>query len=101
MGLPEARITDIGVGKDKCHSPTKKNVIGIIVTGSANVFVNGLGLARLGDIVVRNDGHIGVIVTGSGSVFTNGLGNARLTDFFTGCFEGIIITGSANVFTGG
>jgi hypothetical protein len=101
MGLSQARITDIGFGDDSCHSDTLNNVIGVIVTGSGNVNTNGLGTARIGDIVVRSDGHIGVIVTGSSSVFSNSIGNARLTDFFTGCFEGIIITGSANVFTGG
>lgn len=101
MGLQQARVTDIGVGKDKCHSPTKKNVTGVIITGSPDTNANGLKVARITDIVVRSDGHIGIIVTGSSTVRTNGLGNARVTDFFTGCFEGIIITGSSDVLTGG
>lgn len=102
MGLPFARLTDVGVGTCCCHStPTCIPMTGTIVTGSPNVFGNSLGSGRLTDVVLGACGHTGVIVTGSGSVFSNSLPAARLTSYFTGCFFGTIVSGSGNVFAGG
>jgi len=97
--LPVARLSDTFTDGDS------------ISTGSGNVFVNGLPIARLSD---RTTGHgpppcfwpSTVITTGSGSVFVNGLPVARMTDKHevhccgTSCHDAIINTGSGNVFVG-
>jgi uncharacterized Zn-binding protein involved in type VI secretion len=96
-----ARVGDLGVGTCCCHSdPTCISMQGTILTGAATVNVNGLGAARVSDIIIGYCGHVGIIITGSGTVNGNGLGMARLGDFFTGCFFGTIITGSTNVNSG-
>jgi len=101
MGLPFARLTDVGVGTCCCHhDPTCISMSGVIVTSSPNVGGNSLGGARLTDVVLGGCGHVGVIVTGSGTVLSNSLPQARLTSYFTGCFFGTIVTGSGNVFVG-
>lgn len=102
MGLPFARLTDVGIGTCCCHStPTCIDMTGTIVTGSPNVFGNTLPSGRMIDVVLGDCGHIGIIVSGSSNVFSNGLPAARLTSYFTGCFFGTIVTGSGNVSTGG
>lgn len=102
MGLPFGRLTDVGVGTCCCHSsPDCIDMVGIIVTGSPNVFGNSLGSGRMTDVVLGQCGHTGIIVSGSSNVFSNGLPAARLTSYFTGCFFGTIVTGSGNVSTGG
>lgn len=100
MGIPVSRLTDSGVGDDKCHSDTKKGVSGIIVSGSGNVITNGLPTARLTDIVLRSDGHSGTIVGGAGKSLANGLPIARIGDPFVGCFTGTLVGGSGNVLAG-
>jgi len=92
-----ARVGDIGVGDDKCHTSTKKDVTGIIITGAGTVTAEGPGVARVGDIVARGDGHTGVIISGAGTVFAEGPPIATVTSYFTGCFSGIIITGAGTV----
>lgn len=100
MAIPVSRLTDTGLGDDDCHSTTKKDVTGDINTGSSNVITNGLPTARLGDIVLRGDGHSGTIVGGAGKSLANGLPIARIGDPFVGCFTGILIDGSGNVLAG-
>ena len=49
---------------------------GIIITGSSNVFVDGVSAARVGDPVQGhgNGEHAGpVLATGSSTVFVNGI----------------------------
>jgi len=96
-GLPVARLTDIGIGNDECHSSTKHGVTGIIIEGAGNVVANGLPVARMTDIVMRADGHSGIIIGGAGTVVANGLPVARMTDYFVGCFSGYIYGGAGNV----
>ena len=95
--LDVARIGDIGEGV--CCAGDGHNTTGTIITGSPNVFANGLNIARLGDILVTNDSHerIGVIIAGSSKTRANGLEVARLSDSFDGCFSGTIINGSPTV----
>ncbi len=101
MGLPAARMSDTGAGYDECHDDTKFNVTGTIIQGAEIVIVNGLPVARMGDIVMRDDGHYGVIIGGSGTVIASGLPVARMSEEFFGCFTGTIIGGSGNVMVGG
>lgn len=70
-----------------------------IVTASSTHLVNGLGVARLGDIAFTSCGHTGKIITASSSQTADGLGVARLGDTTSGIFTGVIITGSPDTFT--
>ena len=77
------------------------NVVGTIIEGSPNVYLNGLPVARLGDAVVHDCPHCGTgyISTASATVSANGIKIARLGDTVTypGGF-GVITTASDNVF---
>lgn len=101
MSLPIARISDTGIGDDKCHDDTKIGVSGTIIQGAGSVMVNGLPVARMSDYVMRDDGHFGIIIGGSGTVIAEGLPVARQCDDFVGCFSGTIIGGSGNTMVGG
>ena len=99
-----ARLTDVFTDTD------------VIATGSGNVFVNGLPVARLTDMTTGHSlpGHTTYppvpITVGSGSVFVNGLPIARLGDKHdvhcdTGhpasdCHDAAISSASGNVFAG-
>jgi hypothetical protein len=100
MGLSQSRFNDIGVGTCYCHK-NPRSTVGQVISCSPNVFCNGLGVARMTDIVLGDCGHIGVLVTSSTTVFSNALGMCRITDHFEGCFVGELVTGSPNTFTGG
>lgn len=83
----------------------------VIKTGSGNVFVNNLAIARVTD---QTTGHgpppcfwpSTVINKGSGSVFANNLAVARMTDTLAthccgpACHDSVINKGSGNVFAG-
>lgn len=97
-----SRLGDIGVGICCCHSdPPCIPMVGPLITASTNTSINGLGAARLTDIVIGACGHPGVMITSSTTAKVNGLGAVRVGDFFTGCFTGTIVTGSPNQITGG
>lgn len=87
-----------------------------IATGSGNVFVNNIPIARLSDLTL---GHTlpshgfyppVPISSGSGSVFANNLPIARLSDSHLvhcdpphpspDCHDSVISTASGNVFSG-
>jgi uncharacterized Zn-binding protein involved in type VI secretion len=73
---------------------------GVLITGSANVFVNGADAVRIGDKVARHGSspHDSPdMVTGSDSVFVNGTPVCRAGDKAS-C--GHIATGSDNVIAG-
>ncbi len=95
MAIPQARLTDVGTGVCSIHGPKT----GKIITCSNNTKLNGLGVARVGDVVLATCGHTGVLVSGSPNVKTNGKQNIRIGDPFTGIFSGNIITGSGNKST--
>ena len=69
---------------------------------SSDVFVNGLGVHRLGDHWVvhccQNDCHDGEAATGSPTVFVNGLPAVRIGDFVS-CGS-VSAEGSPRVFFG-
>ena len=99
MAMPAARLGDTFTDGDT------------IAMGSGTVFVNGMPLARLGDLTT---GHGPPpcfwppvpIVAGSGSVFADGLPVARLGDPHAthccgpACHDAVIAVGSGNVFIG-
>jgi uncharacterized Zn-binding protein involved in type VI secretion len=74
--------------------------------GSDNVFINGIGAVRLGDLDKEHQYPVGIgcgshqvaLSTSSGTVFVNGKGIGRVGDSYG---EETIITGSPNVFAGG
>ena len=81
-----------------CSQPSR-------LANSHNVFVNGTGISRQGDV---NNSHLlpGVpcpshqapITTGSTTVFINGKGCGRIGDAITSCTS--VATGSSDVFAG-
>lgn len=71
-------------------------------SASPNVFVNGLGVHRVGDTwgshCDPNSCHTGTLAAGSPTVFANGLAIGRVGDPVS-C-GGTVDTGSGNVFSG-
>jgi len=74
--------------------------------GSSNVFVNGIGISRQGDVntghllppnVPPCAGHVAPIASGSSTVKVNGKGCGRVGD--ATCTS--VAAGSSNVFAGG
>ena len=75
---------------------------------SPNVFANGKGVSRQGDVNTTHllppdlppcDSHSAGITTGSTTVFTNNKGTGRTGDAISGCTA--CGDGSTNVFAGG
>lgn len=91
-----AKLGSSCFGYCKIH---KKFFTGTVITGSPTEFVEGLPIARWGDVVYSPCGHTGSIITASTTRFANGIGVARLGDQTEGVFVGTIITGCTTVFT--
>ena len=73
--------------------------------GSTNVFVNGIGVSRQGDLNTSHQlpgtpcpSHAQPIAVGSTKVFANGKGVGRIGDAISGCTS--VAQGSSNVFAG-
>ena len=73
---------------------------------SGNVFVNGIGISRQGDVNTSHllpgapcPPHTAPIAVGSTTVFVNNKGCGRIGDAISGCTS--VATGSSNVFAGG
>ena len=73
---------------------------------SPDVFVNGTGISRQGDLNTTHllpgnpcPTHAAPIATGSTTVFVNGKGCGRIGDPISACTN--VSTGSENVFAGG
>jgi len=98
-------VTRIG-DKDMrhCTTPTRAE-------GSPNVFVNGIGVSRQGDLNTNHhcpphtsshpfcSSHSAAISVGSQTVFVNKRGCGRVGDKIEGCTA--VAQGSPNVFAGG
>jgi len=91
---PIARLGDDTFGVCQVHG----NQYGKIVSSSTNVFVNGRGIARLGDEVLANCGHTGIISSSATITFVNGKGIARVGDSVEGIYSASIISGSEDSF---
>jgi len=78
-------------------------VVGTIVQGSPDVFVDGLQVARLNDMVVHNCPHCGTgrVASASSKVIANGVPVARMGDsvMYPGG-SGVISSGSPTTVTG-
>ncbi len=98
MTTPQtARIGDTWSGR--CNVDDE-DMDGIIIGGSENRTIDGIGAARVGDLVRGDCGHEGYIVTGSESVTSDGLGAARVGDEVDGDVTGLITSGSEYMLTG-
>jgi uncharacterized Zn-binding protein involved in type VI secretion len=86
MALNNARQTDM-------HSHG-----GQIISGSPDVYTNGLRNARLTDIAYCPQHGMVQIIGGSSTVYDNGLRRARAGDMLS-C-GAVILTGSPDVYTG-
>lgn len=87
-----ARIGDSVTGYCSNH---KRNVSGIIDSGSSNVFCDKQSIARVGDTVIFDCGDSSTISTGSSILFINKIPAARIGDSVTGIVTGTIISGSS------
>lgn len=73
-----------------------------LLTGSSNVFVNGIGACKLNDkstvhcCTPTGDCHDTIVSQGSSNVFANGQPVARVNDMMAD--GGVISQGSSNVF---
>jgi uncharacterized Zn-binding protein involved in type VI secretion len=85
MALGISRIGDVDSAGD------------VTITGSSNVFVNGLGVQRVTDRDRNRDNGSDTKITGKSNVFVNGLQVTRVTDRDTA--NNVMVTGSPNVFT--
>jgi uncharacterized Zn-binding protein involved in type VI secretion len=92
-----ARIDDLDL--IHCSVPVRAQ-------GSTNVFVNGRGWSRQGDLNTPHllpgspcPTHVAPIAIGSTSVYVNGRGAGRIGDSLTSCTA--VAQGSTNVFAGG
>ena len=86
MGRPVARETDVHVGVCGHGAPCcPHGVVGVIVQHSPTTEADGLGVARLGDLVVHSCPHCGVgwITSACDAVTTDGIPTARLGDAVT------------------
>ena len=91
------RLGDVSCGHS-CYPPRPND------SASANVFVNGKGVHRVGDhwavhCCPGGDCHDGVAVSGSPSVFVNGRAVCRVGDSIS-CGDRMC-EGSSNVFVNG
>lgn len=94
-----ARIGDMTSGhtEGSCFFPGRP-----ILSGSGNVFVNGIALSSVGDNVevhcCGSSCHDATISSGSSTVFVNGKAVARIDDQISCKSEDIITSGSGDVF---
>ena len=91
MTNPAVRLGDICSGHD--GAPPRK-----CVEASPDVFIEGLGAHRQGDLWAVHVGHDGRLAKGSDTVFINGKPAARVGDMIT-CGS-IAATGAGTVFIG-
>ncbi|MGM0535549.1 MAG: PAAR domain-containing protein [Pseudomonadota bacterium] len=87
-----ARVGDVCTGHGPC-SPRPA------VSGSPDVFVNGIPAHRVGDAWAVHCTHDSVLAAGSRSVFVNGRAKGRVSDPVA-CGS-LVAAGSPNVFVGG
>lgn len=101
VGIARKDDTTAGTCYNPAHNPPLVTG-GKITTFSADVTVNGKGVARKGDTVTANCGHTGKITTASGTITTAGkdLNVARLNDSVgDGDYIAIITSASTTVTT--
>ena len=95
MGQAVARLGDSSAGH--CFSPRGN------ISGSGNVFINGIAAHRVGDKwpthTCGNSSHASTTSQGSSTVFVNGVALARVGDKLD-CGD-TISQGSSSVFAGG
>ena len=102
MGLGITRIGDVTQGHCHCGGHND-DYSGTVISGSPNVFSNGLQTGRITSVVKSDCGHENVIISGSNTVWTNGLNTARMTSIYGeegDCLTGSIVGGSPNVLIG-
>jgi len=106
MGLGITRIGDVTEGHCDCGGHDD-DYSGVVISGSPNVFSNGLQTGRLTSVVQSNcpasPPHENVIISGSNTVWVNGLGASRITSIYGeegDCLTGSVVGGSPNVLIG-
>lgn len=90
-----ARVGDTIEGNCIVHG----HVTGTIITGSSNLFINGIAVARVGDTCQGSCGHTCTIKTGNSNIINGSKAVARLGDETEGYIIGVITSASPNVRT--
>lgn len=90
------RLGDLNTGHDNC-APRQ------LITASENVYVNGRGAGRVGDMYashscLEHPPHNDYIAAGSATVFINGISAGRIGDAVA--IGGAVAQGSEDVFIG-
>jgi len=98
--MKQTRLTDLTVGIGS-HGELccPHGILGIRITGSEDVMVNGLKMSRITDLAIHSCPHcsVNMCIQGSPNVFANNLPIHRLGDAETEfCGAGITVTGSPN-----
>jgi uncharacterized Zn-binding protein involved in type VI secretion len=102
MGLGITRIGDVTEGHCDCGGHND-DYSGVVISGSPNVFSNGLQTGQITSVVRSDCGHESTIISGSNTVWTNGLNTARMTSIYGkegDCLTGSVVGGSPNVLIG-
>lgn len=92
-----SRLGDLATGTCYAHQ-NPIHVVGNIISGSSNTYCNNLNVARNGDPVLFNCGHVGVIISGSKNKCNN-LSIAKITDSVVGPMIAVLVSGSPNINT--
>lgn len=92
-----ARVGDRAQGTCTAHK-TPISTGATIIAGSPTVTVENKAVARVGDAVQTDCGHISKIVSGSPDITADGIAVARLGDSVAdGPFTGTIVSAAATV----
>ena len=102
MGLGITRIGDVTEGN--CTADSHNQQSGVVISGSPNVFSNGLQTGRVTSVVKADCGEESTIISGSNIVWTNGLNTSRVTSVVgesgVDDYTGHVIGGSPTVLIG-
>ncbi len=91
-----ARLGDSTEGSCVFHG----GVSGVITSAASTTLVNGIPVARLGDVVTAACGHVGIISSASSSAYAEGVPIARLGDAVSGTYNATIVSSSNDSFAG-
>lgn len=96
-----ARVGDRAQGI--CYHPSHDSPIstgGTIITGSNKCYDEGKKIARVGDKVLTDCGHMGTIISGADKNYDEDKKIARVGDKVSNVFVATIITGSNKTYSG-
>ena len=91
--IPLARNGDIAIGICPCHK-SPRPVTGVVMATAVKSNVEGLPVARVGDTVIADCGHIAVILGGSAKTIVEGKPAGQVGSSVSGDWMGTILNGA-------